>query len=327
MSYIDTTQYDFKDPCAYPITPADGLNVAATDIYNTRVLTVGADATLARYTGVTINDSAITPITKGTQSSQSGVTKKPTYGSWTNHTIECEALDESYTVASIATNKYPDVISVYIYGGQQLTPDLLNNVTKSDFNESGHLVLTYKYGGKTYFNFDSSEIVITPTGDISSHSYSEGADYTINFSKTTADGKDTITVDICVMPESTLATDLAADGVMEISTLLYQSNIELVRDVDYSVSCVPHGGTGSLATAPDAVITPIIPAGYAGISAAIRINTKQTVFSGPCDGITMCDTPASGPRIATVWTSGTFKKADLANYLPIFDTATNMKFI
>ena len=329
MSYIDTTVYDMKEPCAYPKTTADDLTAAAVDTYNTTAVNVAADATLPRYTGITITDDGVTPVTKGTQSGNNGATKKPSYSTWDSElkTINCAALEDSYTIAAMANNRYPDVASVYVYGGPWLVPDMLTAITQSDFDADGKLTLTVEYAGKTYFDFSISEVVIHPTETIASHSYTAGTDYNVEYTLTTADGKDTVTIVITVIPGSTLATDLANRGIMEIECKLQQQNVELTPGIDYTVTYVPHGGTGLLANAPDAVIIPIIPAGYAGISAAIRINTKQTVFSGLCDGITMYDTPATGPRKATVWTSGTFKLSDISNYLPVFTMNKKMEFI
>lgn len=327
MSYIDTTVYDMKDPCAYPKTTADDLTAAAVNTYNTTAVNVVADATLPRYTGITITDDGGTPVIKGTQSSQVGTTKKPSYSTWDGKTISCSALSDSYTINAQSPTKYPDVVSVYIYGGPWLVPDRLTAISQADFDENSKLTLTVEYEGKTYFDFSISEVIIHPTESIASHSYTAGTDYNVEYSLTTSDGKDTVTIVITVIPDSTLATDLANRGYMEIECKLQQHDILLTPGVDYTVTYAPRGGDGALTNAPDAVITPIIPAGYAGISAAIRINSKQTVFSGPCDGITMYDTPATGPRKATVWTSGTFKSSDISNYLPVFTMNKDMKFI
>lgn len=327
MSYIDTTVYDMKDPCAYPKTTDDDLTAAAVDTYNTTVINVQADATLPRYTGITITDGDGTPVIKGTQSSQSGTTKKPSYSTWDNKTISCDTLSDSYTIAAQNATKYPEVVSVYIYGGAQLVPDRLTAIRQEDFDADSKLTVAVEYEGKTYFDFETSEVAIYPTEGIASHSYTAGTDYNVEFSLATDAGKDTVTIVITVIPGSTLATDLANHGIIEIKYLLNQLDILLTPDVDYTVTYAPRGGDGPSANAPDAVITPIIPAGYAGISAAIRINSKQTVFSGPCDGITMYDTPATGPRKATAWTSGTFKSSDISNYLPVFAMNKNMEFI
>ena len=307
MSYINEIVYDGKDVRAY----------ADPDQYKTQLVKVADNASIGRYTAVSLNASTnvISAVTVTVPSGNpTGQTKSLTLTEdEPNSYVYHGSGEASYSYNGTAT-KFHNVESVYVIGGPYLK---VNGITakKQDF-EDGKLTITYILEGRTFVSLSQCYVNIS-TEDYATDYVANGVDYSYTITKTEDNGKEVYTAVITVTASSNLATALDANQGIYIDYCLYQQDVRLTEGDHYTVTYTPAANTGY----PNCTVTLI------NVSGTVRINYKQYTYNGKFAGIVINDIPATGPRDVGIYTGGTFKKEAIPNFGAYFSATSGFNFV
>ena len=306
MSYIAEIEYDGKDVRAY----------ADPDLYKTQLVKVADNASIGRYTAVSLNSSTniISAVTVTVPSGNpSGQTKTLTLTADETESYVYHGAGEASYSYNGTVNKFHNIESVYVMGGPYLK---VNGVTakKQDFSDNV-LTIIYKFEGRTFVDIAQSYVNIS-TEDFDTD-YVANTDYSYTITKTEDNGKEVFTAVITVIPNSNLATALDNNQGIYIDYCLYQQDIKLTEGDHYTVTYTPAANTGY----PNCTVS------LNNVSGTVRINYKQYTYNGKFAGIVINDIPATGPRDIGIYTGGVFQKEAIPNFGAYFSATAGFNFI